>query len=179
MDNNIKLSKFLSMVLRHKPEIIELELDEHGWADVNKLLVNMNRFGKSIDLNILKDIVAQDSKHRYSFNSDITKIRANQGHSIKVDVELKHLKPPDILYHGTATRFLNSIMKVGLNGNGRLYVHLSTDIESAISVGKRHGKPVVLKIDSLQMYLDGFKFYLSENNVWMCNLVPVKYINFS
>lgn len=170
-----KLSKYLSLVLRHNPAAAHITLDEHGWADVEELLAGMNAAGSRIDRDILKEIVSTDNKQRYSFNQDETLIRANQGHSIPVDVELKEQEPPEFLYHGTADRFLGSIQKEGLKPMSRLYVHLSKDMETALKVGKRHGKPVVLKIHSKEMYRDGIQFYLSENGVWLTKKVDVKY----
>ena len=170
-----KLSKFLSLVLRHKPDEANITLDEHGWANVKELLSGMNETGRKIDMNILEEIVATDNKQRYSFNQDKTLIRANQGHSIPVDLELKEQEPPEFLYHGTATRFLGIIMKEGLKPMSRLYVHLSKDVETALKVGERHGIPAVLKIHSGEMYKDGSKFYLSENGVWLTDKVAVKY----
>ncbi len=178
-DEKTKLSKFLSMILRHKPQIIGIKLDKNGFANTNELIKAMADYGKQIDMNLLEQIVYTDNKQRYSFNEDKTKIRANQGHSINVDLELKSLKPPDILYHGTATRFLKDIRIQGLKSMGRLYVHLSYDIDTALRVGERHGFPKVLKIDSSHMYKDGFIFYLSENNVWLCKYIPTKYIDFN
>lgn len=168
-------SKFLSLILRHKPETIGISLDEHGWADVQDLLKGINKT-HPIDLAILEKIVATDNKQRYSFNEDHSKIRANQGHSIHVDVELKTSVPPDTLYHGTAERFVSSILRQGLLPSGRLYVHLSKDKETALSVGKRHGKPVVFRIDSKTMHQDGLVFYLSANGVWLTQAVPTKYL---
>ena len=170
-----KLSVFISLVLRHKPDAAGITLDEHGWANVEELLRGINETGRKISMEILEDIVATDNKQRYSFNEDKTLIRANQGHSIPVDVELKEQNPPEILYHGTATRFLNSILIDGLKPMSRLYVHLSKDIETAWKVGKRHGDPVILKINSRDMYKDGYKFYLSENGVWLTEKVDAKY----
>lgn len=174
--NEIQIGKFLSLVLRHKPEVIGLSIDKHGWADVSELLVCMKRLGREISFEFLEKIVNENDKHRYSFNEDKSKIRANQGHSIQVDVELKEIKPPDVLYHGTATRFLGSIMNTGINSGNRIHVHLSGDYKTALDVGIRHGKPVVLTIDSGRMYKDGYKFFLSENNVWLCDRVPAEYI---
>ena len=174
--NEIQMGKFLSLVLRHKPEVIGLTLDKHGWADVNELLVCMKRSGKTLSFDMLEKIVNENDKHRYSFNEDKSKIRANQGHSIHVDVELKEIKPPNVLYHGTATRFLGSIMDTGINSGSRIHVHLSGDYKTALDVGIRHGKPVVLTIDSGRMYKDGYKFFLSANNVWLCDRVPAEYI---
>ena len=173
-----KLSVFISLILRHKPEVIEIQLDEHGWANVDDLLCGINNSGRKIDRGILEEIVKTDSKQRYSFNEDKTLIRANQGHSISVDVELKEQKPPQILYHGTADRFLGGIKNEGLKPMSRLYVHLSNDIEVAMKVGKRHGEPVVIKIKSEEMYHDGIKFFLSENGVWLTKSVDKKYIIF-
>lgn len=176
MGKHDKLSVFISLVLRHNPDAAYITLDEHGWADVDKLLAGVNKTGRAIDLNILEEIVATDKKQRYSFNEDKTQIRANQGHSIPVDVELKEQEPPKYLYHGTADRFLRSICAEGLKPMSRLYVHLSRDIDTALNVGKRHGKPVVLKIYSRDMYMNGCKFYLSQNGVWMTEKVDAKYL---
>ncbi|MBD5551556.1 MAG: RNA 2'-phosphotransferase [Lachnospiraceae bacterium] len=175
MGNLDKLSKFISLVLRHQPDAAHITLDEHGWANVEELLTGINETGRKIDMETLEGIVATDNKQRYSFNQDKTLIRANQGHSIPVDVELKEQEPPEFLYHGTATRFLDSIMNEGLKPMSRLYVHLSKDIETALKVGKRHGEPVILKIHSGVMYKDGYKFYLSENGVWLTKKVDAKY----
>ena len=171
-----KLSVFISLVLRHKPEATRITLDEHGWANVDELINGINNTGRKIDMTMLEEIVKTDNKQRYSFNEDKTLIRANQGHSIPVDVELKEQEPPELLYHGTADRFVKSIMKEGLKPMSRLYVHLSKDIETAKKVGKRHGNPVVLKIHSEQMKRDGVKFYLSENGVWLTKKVDVEYL---
>lgn len=170
-----KLSVFISLVLRHKPDAAYITLDEHGWANVEELLNGINNTGRKIDMEILEEIVATDNKQRYSFNQDKTLIRANQGHSIPVDVELEEREPPEFLYHGTAARFLDSIMNEGLKPMSRLYVHLSKDTETALKVGKRHGDPVILEICSRDMYKDGNKFYLSENGVWLTDKVDVKY----
>ena len=173
-----KLSVFISLILRHKPETIGIQLDEHGWANVDELISGISSTGRKIDMEILEEIVRADNKQRYSFNENKTLIRANQGHSIPVDVELKEQQPPQILYHGTASRFLDSIMQEGLKPMSRLYVHLSSDMETAMKVGKRHGEPVVLKINSEEMCNDGIKFYLSENGVWLAKSVAKKYIMF-
>lgn len=171
-----KLSVFISLVLRHKPDVAGIALDEHGWANVEELIGGINSTGRKMDMKILEEIVRTDCKQRYSFNKDKKLIRANQGHSIPVDVELKEKKPPEFLYHGTADRFIKAIMEEGLKPMSRLYVHLSKDIETANKVGKRHGNPVILKVYSGQMYQDGIKFYLSENDVWLVSKVDVKYI---
>lgn len=171
-----KLSKFLSLVLRHKPETINIALDEHGWADTAQLLEGFRKTGRKINMTILEEIVAADEKQRYSFSADKSRIRANQGHSLAVDVELKEQEPPEFLYHGTADRFLDSIMAQGLKPMSRLYVHLSKDIETAEKVGTRHGSPVILKIHSREMYQDGISFYLSANGVWLTKHVDKKYM---
>jgi len=176
MSNLTEKSKFLSLILRHKPEAIGITLDNHGWADVNELIEGMNKHATSMNMSMLEEIVRTDSKQRYSFNDDKTKIRANQGHSIKVDVELEEKEPPAILYHGTATRFLGSITKQGLLPMSRLYVHLSKDMETATKVGTRHGSPIILEVDAEKMYRDGYKFYLSDNDVWLTEKVPPQYL---
>jgi putative RNA 2'-phosphotransferase len=172
----VTVSKFLSLVLRHKPDEIGLTLDENGWADVNELLKKSNANKVTIDLQILKEVVDTNEKKRFSFNEDYSKIRANQGHSIEVDVQLRSAIPPDTLYHGTAESFLDEILRVGLNKMQRLYVHLSDNCETAIKVGQRHGKPAILIVDAKAMSHAGIEFFLSENSVWLVNHVQVKYL---
>ena len=171
-----KLSVFISLILRHQPETIGITLDEHGWATVDELINGINKSGRKIDMKTLEEIVRTDEKGRYSFSEDKTLIRANQGHSIPVDVELKETVPPDILYHGTATRFLDTIKRDGIRSMSRLYVHLSQDLETARKVGSRHGKSVVLEINAKQMVNDGCKFYLSENGVWLTKFIHWDYV---
>lgn len=168
-------SKFISLILRHKPETIGIELDEHGWANTEELIEGVNRT-HPLDMELLEKIVAEDEKQRYSFNEDKTKIRANQGHSIPVDVELEEKEPPEILYHGTGEKFVSSIDEMGLIPKSRLYVHLSKDVDTAIKVGSRHGRPVVYDVDSGGMYRDGYRFYRSVNGVWLTKEVPVRYL---
>lgn len=170
-----KISIYISLILRHRPEVIGIKLDDHGWANVDALLVGIS--GKyPITRDILEEIVRTDEKQRYSFNEDKTMIRANQGHSIPVDVELPLAEPPEILYHGTAERFVASIETQGLLPKKRLYVHLSLDKETAEKVGNRHGEPVIYQVDSGQMHRDGYTFYLSVNGVWLTKMVPVPYL---
>ena len=170
-------SKFISLILRHKPETIGITLDEHGWADVQALIDGVNGFpGNVLDMEILEEIVRTDNKQRYSFNEDHTLIRANQGHSIPVDVELEERIPPDILWHGTGEKYVASIDANGLIPKSRLYVHLSSDVETARKVGSRHGKPVIYEVDCRQMHADGYRFYLSVNKVWLTKEVPAKYL---
>lgn len=176
-NNDVKLGKFISLILRHKPEIIGISLDPHGWADVSELIDGINKSGHEIDFETLERIVRENNKKRYSFNADKTKIRANQGHSINVNVELKKVIPPEVLYHGTAERFLDSIKEKGILKMSRQYVHLSKNKETAVDVGKRHGKPIVLVIHTKPMIKDGFEFYLSENRVYMCKYIPWKYVS--
>ncbi len=173
---DIRLGKFISLVLRHNPQTIGISLDEQGWADVGQLIEAMQRAGKNIDQTILERIVAENEKQRYAFNENHTKIRANQGHSISVDLHLEPKQPPKLLYHGTATRFLKSIQKQGLKKMTRQYVHLSDEKQTALSVGQRHGSPVVLKVYAHKMYQKGYRFYLSQNHVWLCEEVPWAYL---
>ena len=171
--NDKSLSKFISLILRHKPETIGIELDENGWADVEKLLI-----GAKINFSALERIVRENDKQRFSFNEDKTKIRANQGHSLKVDVELEEKIPPQFLYHGTIERFAKFIDTQGILKGNRLYVHLSSDIETAEKVSaRRKGAPVIYKIFAQIMNRDGYKFFLSKNNVWLTEFVPPKYFN--
>ena len=174
MDLN-KTSKFISLILRHKPETIGISLDEHGWASVSELIEGISK-KQYIDMAMLEKIVATDSKQRYSFNEDKTLIRANQGHSIPVDVELPVKKPPVILYHGTGEKYVSSIDEQGLIPKSRLYVNLSGDESTAKVVGARHVKPVIYEIYASQMYNDGYVFYQSVNGVWLTKSVPVKYM---
>lgn len=170
------MGRFLSLILRHSPQTIGITLDKFGYANIDELISQMNKHGKHIDFDTLKLIVDTNNKKRYSFNQDFTKIRANQGHSINVDLQLTEKIPPNELYHGTATRFLDSIMKEGIKKQSRQYVHLSKDIDTAIKVGKRHGQVVILILDTAKMYQDGVKFYLSDNGVWLTDYVNPKYI---
>jgi len=171
-----KLSKFLSLVLRHKPETIGIELSEDGWVNTKTLVDKMNVYGKHIDLETLHKIVENNDKKRFGFNEDKSKIRANQGHSLNVDLGYIKKEPPETLYHGTAQTNIDSIFKNGLEKRNRHQVHMSKDIETAIKVGQRHGKPIVLKILAKEMSNDGFDFFESENKVWLTDNVPVKYI---
>ena len=168
-------SKFISLILRHKPETIGITLDEHGWANVDELIEGISRT-QPFDREMLEEIVATDEKGRYSFNEDKTLIRANQGHSIPVDVELEQKEPPEILYHGTGEKYVASIDEQGLIPKSRLYVHLSKDEETAKKVGSRHGKPVIYIVKSGQMSRDGIPFFLSANGIWLVKEAPVKYL---
>lgn len=176
MEKMVNTSKFISLILRHKPEAIGITLDEHGWANVDDLLTGLNKAGHIVCMKDLEDIVSTDNKQRYSFNEDKTLIRANQGHSINVDVELKEVEPPSILYHGTTKDVLESIYKQGIKPMSRLYVHLSQDIDTATKVAKRRRNPIILEVNTEQMRKDNIKFYLSSNGVWLTKYVDSKYI---
>ncbi|MFI3326570.1 MAG: RNA 2'-phosphotransferase [Clostridia bacterium] len=172
----MKLGKNISYALRHNPKSLDLEMSENGWVNASELICALEKHKKfNIDMKILCDLVEKDDKQRYSFNEDKTLIRANQGHSINVDVELEEKQPPDILYHGTATKFKNSIDEIGLIPKTRQYVHLSLDEKTANIVGKRHGETIIYKINSKKMFEDGYKFYLSKNNVWLAKFIPTDF----
>ncbi len=174
----VKLSKFLSLVLRHKPEEIGLTLDANGWADVDNLLRLANAAGRRIDWALLEQVVAESDKKRFAFSDDGLRIRASQGHSVEVDLALAPAVPPEVLFHGTATRFLESIRATGLNSGSRQHVHLSLDADTAAKVGARHGKPSILTVRSRDMAAAGHRFYLSANGVWLTGEVPTVYIEF-
>ena len=169
------ISKYLSLILRHKPEVIGISLDEHGWANVEELIAGISK-DYDFNMELLEEIVRSDEKQRYSFNEDKTLIRANQGHSVPVDVELVEQIPPDILWHGTGEKYVSAIDTEGLIPKSRLYVHLSKDEDTATKVGTRHGKPVVYHVLAKKMYDDGYKFFISVNGVWLTKTVPVKYL---
>jgi len=175
--NSNRISKFLSLVLRHKPEKIGLELDAKGWANVEDLLIKMNSSGKSINFILLQNIVETNKKKRFRFNSAKTKIKANQGHSIEIENRFKSINPPELLYHGTGEKSVESILKTGIEKRNRHHVHLCTDMETTLKVGQRHGKPFILEVQALKMKEHGYKFYLSENNVWLTDFVPIEFIN--
>ena len=169
------ISKYLSLILRHKPEVIGISLDEHGWTNVEELIAGIAK-DHDFNMELLEEIVRSDEKQRYSFNEDKTLIRANQGHSVPVDVELVEQIPPDILWHGTGEKYVSAIDTEGLIPKSRLYVHLSKDEDTATKVGTRHGKPVVYHVLAKKMYDDGYKFFISVNGVWLTKTVPVKYL---
>ena len=168
-------SKFISLILRHKPETIGISLDEHGWAKVDELIDGISKT-YVFNMEMLEEIVRTDKKGRYSFSEDKTLIRANQGHSINVDVELEEKEPPEFLWHGTGEKFVSGIDTEGLIPKSRLYVHLSKDEDTALQVGARHGKPVLYRVLSGKMYKDGYVFYLSKNGVWLTKKVPLEYL---
>lgn len=174
----VKISKRLSYVLRHHPEAIELVMDEEGWVEVAMLIDRFSNNYFPITMEQLQQVVAENDKKRFAFNEDQTYIRASQGHSIGVQLGYEAIKPPEFLYHGTATRFANSIRKQGLKKQNRDHVHLSADEATAKSVGSRHGVPVILVVKALEMHQDGHKFFQSENGVWLTEKVPVRYLEF-
>ena len=175
-NDDVTLGKFISLILRHKPGTIGITLDSEGWADVDALINGINAAGHSIDTETLERIVAENNKKRYTLSPDKKRIRANQGHSIEVNVDMEIRTPPEKLYHGTADRFLDSIKAEGIKKMSRQYVHLSQDIPTALNVGRRHGKPVVLVIDAAKMAEDGFVFRISANGVWQSEDIPWKYV---
>ena len=170
------LSKFLSLVLRHQPETIGIELDQNGWTDVDTLIKKSGSCGIKLDQETLKHIVATNSKKRFAFNDTFDRIRASQGHSIEIELGYTSQKPPEILYHGTGEKSVQSILDTGLEKRNRQQVHLSADVETAIKVGQRHGKPFVFKVLAEQMYNDKFEFFISDNGVWLTDNVPAKYL---
>jgi putative RNA 2'-phosphotransferase len=174
-----RISKFLSLVLRHKPDTIGLRLDEQGWAAVDELLVKCAAHQHPFTAADLKEVVLTNDKQRFAFNEEGTRIRASQGHSVSVDLNLAPQVPPDTLYHGTVERFLSDIKATGLKKMSRQQVHLSRDIETAQKVGTRRGAAIILTIDSRKMYVDGYTFFLSENGVWLTDYVPAGYITFN
>lgn len=176
--DTIKTSKFLSLVLRHKPELIGITLDSAGWVSVSELLRACQAHGQSLILAELHEVVASNDKQRFSLSEDGQKIRANQGHSISVELGYNPAIPPDILYHGTVEKFLPSIREEGLKKGARHHVHLSPDVETARRVGHRRGKPIILNVESGKMHRDGQQFFRSENGVWLTEHVPPEYLIF-
>lgn len=174
-----RVSKFLSLILRHQPDVIEIALDVSGWADIATLLAQAEKHGKAISRDELLEVVETSDKQRFAISEDGQRIRANQGHSVEgVDLGLAKETPPDILYHGTASRFIESILASGLRQGSRHHVHLSAHLDTAAKVGARHGKPVVLTVASGQMQAQGYAFYRSQNGVWLTDSVPVEFIHF-
>lgn len=175
-EKDVRLGRFLSLVLRHRPEAAHITLDAGGWAEVEALLAGCARAGHPLTRGDLERIVRENDKQRYSFDESGTKIRANQGHSIPVELQLREAVPPERLYHGTATRFLGSIRREGITRQSRQQVHLSAEAETAWKVGARHGVPVVLPIDAGAMAREGRPFWRSENGVWLCEEVPWRFV---
>ncbi|AGC75778.1 putative RNA 2'-phosphotransferase [Nonlabens dokdonensis] len=176
--NKNNISRFLSLVLRHDPSKIGITLDNQGWIAVDTLLTQLKEHDKEISFDTLKNVVETNDKQRFAFNEDQTKIRANQGHSITVDLKYRPLEPPELLYHGTVAKFVDGIKEKGLLKMNRHHVHLSESLETAIKVGARRGKPIILTVQATAMYKAGYQFYKSENQVWLTDVVPTNYIEF-
>lgn len=174
----VSVSKFLSLILRHEPGKIGLELDDQGWASIDELLAKAHAHGRRISRELLDRVVAENDKQRFAISPDGTRIRANQGHSVSVELGLPPQQPPELLFHGTASRTVESIRQTGLHSGSRQHVHLSLDVATAIQVGQRHGKPVVLTIRAGEMWRAGSKFFLSANGVWLTEEVPASFIDF-
>lgn len=173
---NTKISKFLSLVLRHNPEIIGLRLDTEGWVDINALILGARKKGTHLSHDLIQVVVKNSDKQRFAISQDGLRIRANQGHSISVNLALPESIPPEILFHGTTKGSLSGIRQEGIKPGKRIHVHLSPDEATAKKVGSRHGLPVVLQVQTGQMHRDGFHFFMSENGVWLTGSVPIKYI---
>ncbi len=173
-------SKFLSLVLRHQPEVIGMQLDSEGWLPIDELIQNANNHGKELTLDLLHEVIATCAKKRFSLSEDGLRVRANQGHSVPdIELNLECISPPALLYHGTVAPFLESIRQQGLLKRSRNHVHLSADIETAKKVGARRGKPIILTVQAQTMYQAGHAFYLSANGVWLTDSVPAAFIEFS
>ena len=178
-DTIVSTSKLLSYVLRHRPDSVGLQLDANGWVDVDVLLARLAEHGKPVTRDLLERVVADNDKQRFAFDAGRTRIRASQGHSVDVDLGLAPVQPPDVLYHGTASRFLKSILAAGLRAGSRQHVHLSGDVDTALRVGARHGFPVVLHVDTARMRNDGLSFYRLDNGVWLTGPVAPRYLSVS
>jgi len=178
MNNSlVKYCKFLSLLLRHNPDAAGITLDHAGWADVNEILSACEARGFPKGLEVLQEVVDTNEKQRFGFSQDGSKIRARQGHSIAVDIGLQAITPPVTLYHGTADRFVTSILTEGIQSGRRQHVHLSVDIATARKVGQRHGRPVILKVDAAGMHQEGYAFFCSDNGVWLTNEVPIRFVS--
>jgi putative RNA 2'-phosphotransferase len=171
-----RISKFLSLILRHKPETVGLTLDSNGWVEVEKLLEACARKGNAFSREELEEVVRTNEKKRFAFDENRMRIRASQGHSIEVEIEFEEKNPPEFLYHGTAEKNVETIKQKGLMKMRRHHVHLSSDVETALSVGRRYGKPVVFKIKTAEMFSQGYKFFISANGVWLTDEVPPMFL---
>ncbi len=171
-----RLSKFLSLVLRHKPEVIGITLDENGWVEVDELIRKAQRKNKPVTHEVLQQVVVNNNKQRFAFSEDGRRIRANQGHSVKINLGYEPTVPPAILFHGTGRKYVDSILQSGLVKKARHHVHLSSDEATALTVGRRHGKPFIFQVLAGQMHADGHHFYVSDNGVWLTEAVPVQYL---
>ena len=172
----VKISKYLSKHLRHQPERLGLSLGAGGWVSVEELLTACAQHQFPISGEELAEVVATSDKKRFSFDPTGTLIRANQGHSVEVDLQLEPQVPPEILYHGTGDRAVDLILQSGLHKMSRHHVHLSQDVETARKVGARHGRPVVFAIDAATMHQAGYLFFCSENGIWLVDHIPSEYL---
>lgn len=172
------ISKYMSLVLRHQPELIGLKPDEAGWVQTEDLLRNMNRAGRRCNREQLEEVVATNDKQRFEFNADKTQIRASQGHSINVELGYEPSEPPDALVHGTPSKFVDLIRASGLKKQSRHHVHLHEDDAVASEVGNRRGRPVLLRIDAKAMFEAGHEFFVTPNKVWLTEHVPPEFITF-
>ncbi len=175
----VKISKFLSLILRHQPEVVGLTLEENGWIPVEKLIKACADYGKPLTLTELREVVETNDKKRFAFDETETKIRASQGHSVEVEIEFEKRTPPQILYHGTAEKNVSVIFNEGLKKMSRHHVHLSSETETATKVGMRYGKPVIFKVDTAAMLAENFEFFISANGVWLVDEVPPKFLEIS
>lgn len=173
-----RISKFLSLILRHKPDSVGVQLDANGWTDIDTLLQKMNQAGTQIDREVLDYVVTTNNKKRFAFSPCKTRIRANQGHSLEVDLAYHPASPPDSLYHGAPEQVLPLIRESGLKKMQRHHVHMNAAADPCVHVAARYGKPVVLEIDSKQMQADGYEFFVSDNQVWLTDHVPPQYLRF-
>jgi putative RNA 2'-phosphotransferase len=172
------ISKFLSYVLRHRPDAIGIALDREGWVEIAALIAAAARAGKKLDYDLIRTVVETNDKKRFSISEDGLRIRAAQGHSSdSVNISYTEKEPPEFLYHGTATRFMESIRKEGLRPGSRHYVHLSPDIRTATTVGQRHGKPVVLTVVAHAMHEQGYRFFQADNGVWLTEKIPPDFLS--
>ncbi len=176
--NPIKLSKFLGLILRHETQKFGISLDAQGWVSCDALIKSAATHGMAFNHDDLAAVVRDSDKQRFGFNEDQTSIRANQGHSVSVDLQLSPTVPPIVLFHGTVAKFINSIKSEGLKKGERHHVHLSPDISTASRVGARRGEAVILKIRAAEMAACGFDFYCSDNGVWLTDFVPVEFLEF-
>ncbi|GJF30889.1 putative RNA 2'-phosphotransferase [Kitasatospora sp. NE20-6] len=172
----VRISKRLSRILRHDPASVGITLDDAGWVGVETLLAALARHGARVGRAELDHVVATNNKRRFAFSEDGLSIRASQGHSVEVDLGLPPSDPPAVLYHGTTGRVLEAVLREGLRPMGRRDVHLSVDTETAVRVGSRHGRPVVLVVDAAAMAADGHEFRVSANGVWLADAVPAQYL---
>ncbi len=170
--NAVRLSKFLSLVLRHRPEALGITLDDNGWTDANQLVVQLRDKGWPADRAVLDRLVSDNPKKRFAYNESGDKIRASQGHSVAVTLGYSAKEPPAMLYHGTGQQSVPGILTVGIEKRKRHHVHLSPDIPTALNVGRRHGQPAVFIVKALEMYRLQYTFFLSDNGVWLTDYVP-------